>query len=347
MSLSAPLPPARTGIPVALFVVSLLVVAGGAVAATAVYLELRPAPSPSGSLTVTDDLGRTVTVPSNPSRVVALGPNIVDTMVRLGLRERLVGIDCYAPALGGLSADYTAAQIQAWNLTDSMCVQTGPSLDVEEVLNLSAQLVLFSGFVSASTVEEIQTTYRIPVVMLQPATLGGISYDVELAGKIFDEASAAGALVSQMQAILGGVTQAVGNITANGSALPTVLLTYYATPAGSQEPGYWTYGPGTFGESLIELAGASSISANATTPYPELSGSQVLASDPWGIVYGTGFGVNLTSFQEGPDWSSLSAVQAGRVWGLDSTLLTEAGPTMILAGLPDLFAIIHPGSPIG
>ena len=113
MALKAPAPnDRRPALPLQLFVALLVIVTGAAVAATAAYFELRPA-APLGPTQLTDDLGRTVTVPANPARVVVLGPSILDAMVRLGLRDRVVGVDCYAPALGGLGADYTTGQIAA------------------------------------------------------------------------------------------------------------------------------------------------------------------------------------------------------------------------------------------
>ena len=347
MSFTGPNPsprPSRRTVPVALFAVGLLIVAGGGIAATAAYFELRPATSPSGSLSITDDLGRTVSVPPNPSRVVVLAPSIVDSMVRLGLDGRIVGVDCGTPVDGGLSQDYNASQIAAWNLSSNLCVETSPSVNIDEVLNATPQLVLASTIISVSDVEEMSVTFHIPVLLLQPSTLGGILVDVTLLGQIFDASPAATHLVSQLQTVLGAAEAVVTNVSNSGTPLPTLLLTYYADPAGSPNPGYWTYGPGTFGESLIEFVGAVSISANSSIPYFELTGPQVLNAQPWGILYGTGFGVTLSTYQQGPDWSSLTAVQDQRAWEIDSNLLTEPDPTMILAGLPILLGLLHPGS---
>lgn len=338
--------PPRT-IPLALAGILLLAVGGGAVAATAIYLELQPpGPAPPGSLTLIDDLGRSVAVPTSPSRVVVLAPSIMDSMARLGLRASVTGVDCSSPAFGGLSADYDSAQVAAWNLSSSMCVQTYP-LDVEELLNLSPQLVLASTIVPVSDLESLSSTYTIPVVFLQPATIGGIASDVRLIAQIFSGPAKATALEESIDRELGNVSALDSNLTSAGIAFPTVLLTYDVNPRGSTQPGYWTFGPGTFGQSLIELAGGTSISANATLPYPELSGGQVLLADPEVVVYGTGFGVDLSSFSSGPDWGNLTAVQQGHDFAVDSTLITEPGPSMVLTGLPELVALLHPSGPGG
>ena len=322
--------------------VVLLVVAGACVAATAAYFEVRPSPAVAGDITVTDDLGRTVSVPVDPHRIAVLSPNLLDTVYRLGLRSDVVGVDCESPTDGGLSGDYSTDQIQAWNLSSSLCIQVAPSFDIEELIASEPQLVLASTIISLSDIEEVQTTYHIPVVVLAPATVGGIVTDVQIVSGVFGDPARTQPLVASLQSELGNATTLANSLLDNGTALPTVLLTYYANPSGSSDPGYYTYGPGTFGQSLVELAGGSSISANATIAYPLLSGPQVLYANPAVIVYGTGFGLDLSEYQSGPDWGELSAVTSGHVYGIDSNLVTEADPTMILSGLPALTGELHP-----
>ncbi len=332
-------PPHPRTVSGAVFVVALLVVAGVAVASTALYYELRPTTT-AGNIVVTDDLGRTVNVPTSPSRVVVLSPSIMDSMFRLGLRSHVVGVDCYTPAFGGLSADYSPDQISLWNLSSSMCIEIAPSFDTEQLLNDSPQLVLASTIVSVADVETISVTFHIPVLILQPPTLSGILLDVTLLGQIFNVASKASALNVQLQSTLGEANGLQQNLTSAGSPFPTVLATYSV-----DSNGYWSFGPGTFGQSLIELCSASSISANATLPYPELSPEVVLVSTPEFLIYGVGFGLNLTFYQQfGPQWSEIAAVQDGNAVGINSNWLTEPDPTMILEGLPQLVMILHPGN---
>jgi iron complex transport system substrate-binding protein len=328
---------------VALFAVGLLVAAGLAVTATAAYLELRPTGTggPS-SLTFTDDLGRTVTVPKNPDRVAVLSPSILDPMFRLGLRSHVVAVDCYAPAFGGLTADYSSDQVALWNLTGSMCVQVAPAFNFEALLNDTPQLVLASTLVTVAAVEEIESTYHIPVVMLQPPTLSGIEVDVTLLGDIFGRSAQAASLNGLLQEELAVAQGITTNLTNSGGTLPSVLVTYSANPVGSPSPGYYTFGPGSFGQSLIEVASAVSIAANATYPYPLLTGGQVLASDPAVIVYGTGFGLDESAYAQGPDWDQLTAVNAHTAYGMNSNFLTEPDPSMVLEGLPLLLHLLHP-----
>jgi len=331
-------PSPRRTVPLAWFVVGLVVVAGVAVVGVAGYYDYRGS-SPAGPVTVTDDLGRHVSVPSDPNRVVVLGPSIMDAMYRLGLRSHVVGVDCYAASLGGLSDDYSSDQVALWNLTPSMCVEVEPSFDTEGLLAIGPQLILAATIVSTATIEQFSDTYHIPVVILQPASLGGVLVDIQLLGEIFHVGPAASTIEDELDAELASAAALQANLTGNGTPFPTVLVTYSADANG-----YWTYGPGTFGQSLIELASGASISANSTVSWPELSGEQVLASNPEYIVYGMGFGLNESSYTDGPFWSQFTATQDGHAVGLDSNYFTEPDPSMILEGLPALIAVLHPGS---
>ena len=340
MSLNEPVPtsPPRRTVALSWFVVGLLIVAGVAIAGTAAVSGFRSTTSPAppvtpGNLSVTDDLGRNVTVPYDPARVAVLSPSIMDIMFRLGLRSHVVGVDCYAAADGGLSEDYSPDQVAQWGLFASMCIQVGPTFAPEMLENLTPDLVLASTIVSVAEVETISSTLGIPVVMLQPPTLSGILVDVSLVSEIFGQAAPAAALNGMLSLELYNATAMDATLT----SLPTVLVTYSV-----DSNGYWTFGPGTFGESLIEIAGATNIGATATTPYPEVSPAQVLVANPSAIIYGVGFGLNESTYAGGPFWSDFSAVQDGNVTGIDSNWLTEPDPTMILSGIPALIAAFHP-----
>lgn len=339
MTLNAPPVPRGRAVSVTILAIVLLVVAGVSIAATAAYFELARPPATAsgpGSVTLVDDYGRSVSVPVDPHRVVAFGPNLVDSLVRLGLRSDLVGVDCSATTYGGLLGDYSANQTEIWNLTPSMCVQAFPSLDTEELLNESPDLIVATSVVSQSGLDEFSVTYGVPVVWLVPASLDGIVSDVRLLATIFPSSTLASPLESALETTLAAASAAAANASAQPNAtLPSVLLTYYVYPSA----GYYTYGPGTFGDSLVVLAGGRNVAGGAGVPYPVLSGTDVLADNPAVIVYGTGpLGEPLSSYAQGPDWGSFNATKVP----LDVTLFTEADPTMILVGLADLTNALQP-----
>jgi iron complex transport system substrate-binding protein len=342
-------PAPRTVAP-ALFVVALLVVAGVAIAGTAAYYELHPLktstspppattppvqnnttqPKPKGptSETIVDDLGRKVTVPLNASRVVVLAPSILDILARLGLRTDVVGVGC-EPTLNGLLSVYSPNQTSNWDLSVSMCIDDFPALDDQAVANDSPDLVLASTITSAADVETLTTTYGLPVVMLAPSSLQGIVGDVALVASMYPGNAHAVPLEVTLDNLLTNASTLDTNLSDNADPIPTVLLAYYFDGGG-----YYTYGPGTFGESLIELCGGSDLASGAPLTYFEMNASVVLNDEPQVVIYGTSWndpalvsGETPANWTAAPYWSQLN----GSLHAIDVTVITEPDPTMILA----------------
>lgn len=343
MSLNSlpPKRPPRSSVSLTLAVVVLLVVAGVAVAGTAAYYELNPkSPSPGpNSVTVVDDLGRTVVAPIDPTRVVVLAPSIMDIVYRLGLRSDVVAVGCTPSIVGGILDEYSFNQTVLWNLTNSDCVTDFPSLNTEGVAALSAQLVLASTLTSAQDVATLTQTYGIPVVLLAPSTLEGVVGDVRIVSSIFPEAATtATALVSNLAQSLSNASAYVQNLSESGFTSPSVLLTYYFDSGG-----YYSYSAGSFGDSLISFAGGTNVAAGIAVVYGEVNASYVFDQQPDLIIYPTSWNDPYLVDDEtpavwngsAPYWSQL----AGAKVGVDVTILTEADPTMILA-LPALQAIV-------
>jgi len=331
--------PPSTGIaPKTVLVAAILVAAGAGLIGTAIGFELQ---SHGGRTTVVDDLGRKVAAPTNASRIVVLAPSIMDFVYRLGLRDRVVGVGCTVGIVGGMENEYSPNQTSLWGLDPSLCITDTPTLDTERVAFLDPGLVLASTITSAADVETLTTTYGLPVVVLAPTTLGGIVGDVALLAQLFPSAQGpATALEATLDSTLYNASVFESDLSANGSALPSVLVTY-----GFYGGEYYTFGEGTFGESLAELAGGSSISAGISIEYPGINASAVLAENPSAILYGTSDNDPYLVANETPAVWNTSAPYWNQLNGskipIDVTVLTEPGPSMILA-VPWYEYYLHP-----
>ncbi len=287
----------------------------------------------TGPISVVDDAGRNVTLPGPATRIVVLQPSAMDIVYRLGIRDRVVGVDCGTPSAGGVAADYTPGQIQNWSLASLPCVTWIPNLDIPVLVALQPDLVLAGPGINVASLDTITQQYGIATAYLNPTTLSGISYDVEMVGTLTGTGSAAAGLVNQMAESLAIDRSVVENLTQE----PRVFLTYYLDSGG-----YYSFGPGTFGNDLIQLAGAVSITGNdSAANVNEVSGSYILAADPSIIVVGVGFGLNVSSYSSGPDWSSFPAVQSGHVDPIDASLISEPDPSMVFS-VALLIHMFHP-----
>lgn len=328
-------------------IVVILVTAGVAVGGTAAYYALRPGPTPSAPgvgtnrTTVVDDLGRTVSAPLNASRIVVLAPSVMDIVYRLGLRDRVVGVGCTTSITGGILNEYSPNQTALWGLSNATCVTDYPDLNTAGVALLLPQLVLASTITSATAVQTLTVTYGIPVVILAPSTLEGIVRDVGLVAQMFPSTtSVAVGLEADLELALANATAFDTNLSNDNVSIPSSLLTY-----GFYSGEYYTYGPGTFGQSLIDLAGGASISAGLPLQYEGLNASSVLLDQPNVILYGTSWNdPYLVADQtpsvwasEAPYWAQLNGTKIA----VDIVIVSEADPTMVLA-LPWFLHWLHP-----
>lgn len=333
---SAPPSPPKARVPVALFAVAIVVAAAVSVGGTAAYLETRPGPA---GTTVVDDLAHPVSVPLNPHRVVVLAPNLVDLLYRLGLRGSIVGVGCDASLPGGIYNEYTPNQTALWDLSNASCVTDFPNLNTEGVALLEPEVVFASTLTPDLARQQLESVYGIPVVVLAPPTLDGIVGDVRLVAQIFPEAQAAAtSLVELLNGVLANASAYDANFSENNVSIPSVLLTYYFDGGG-----YYTYGVGTFGDSLISLAGGRNLASSSALIYGELNATVALVDQPDVILYGTSndsyvvAGQTPSVWPTAPYWSQLNGTKIA----LDVTVVTEAGPSMIL-DLPYLLHLLHP-----
>jgi iron complex transport system substrate-binding protein len=299
-------------------------------------------PVANTTVTVVDDAGRSVTVLGVPDRIIVLGPSVMDILFRLGLRADVVGVDGGSAAAGGVYDDYTAGQVANWSLASVPVITWNPTLDVQTVLALDPDLVIAGSGFSLSQLETLQNDDGIPCLYLNPPTLAGIEYDVTIVGDVMRVNATAQALNEQMEAAM--VVDAA-EVTNNITFVPSVLLTYYP-----DSEGYWSFGPGSFGNDLLLDAGATSITANDTAAADaEVSGSYVLAANATAIIVGTGFGLTVQNYSQSPDWSLFGAVQAGHVFAMNAVYMSEPDPTMVFE-LATFITILHPelsgGSPL-
>jgi iron complex transport system substrate-binding protein len=297
--------------------------------------------SSKGSVTVVDDAGRSVTVKGVPDRIISMSPSVTDILFRLGLRADIVGVDGGPSSAGGVYDDYTSGQVTNWSLASLPVITWSPTLDVQTALALDPDLLIAGIGFSLPQLESFQSTSGVPCLYLNPPTLAGIEYDDTIVGAVTRTNATADAVNAQLESSMVADASEIVNI----STVPSVLLTYYPDSGG-----YWSFGPGSFGNDLLLDAGAISISANDTYANDaELSGTYVLAANPAAIIVGTGFGLTEQNYSQSPDWSSFGAVTAGHVFSMNAIYLTEPDPTMVL-NLATLITLLHPelsgGSPL-
>jgi ABC-type Fe3+-hydroxamate transport system substrate-binding protein len=266
------------------------------------------------SRVVTDEIGRTVTVPDHPHRVVCLVPSITDTVFALGSGDDVVAVSDYTT--------YPPAALKK----PSIGSLVKPS--IETILSFHPDLVLGLSIPgSTETASQLQTV-GVPVYLVDPHGLSGILRSVGSVGEALNR-------VPQAAALNASLSKRIEAVRAHAAGKPVlqVLVPVWYDPI-------ITIGKHAFISEIIETAGARSVTDDLLPDWPEVSMETVVTRAPEALVLIRGAKISVEMLRKQPGWSSLPAIQAGKVYYVDSGI-QEPSPVAIDA-LEEIAREFHP-----
>ena len=330
--------PARTtrAIPVLLLVLATVLAACAGPAATASTPPVTPGPSaaatpaptaaPAFPAAITDDEGTSVTIATEPQRIVTLTPAATETLFALGVGDRIVGkaedILLYPP---------DAAAVPDVEKFDGSAV----TVDIEKIVAAKADLVIAGGnFGTPPDAVQRLRELGLPVVVVYAPSVATVLDDIELLGRAVGRSEEAAAITQRMSDAFAAVETAVA-----GESRPRVYYEIDATGA--------FYGPAddSFLAEMISMAGGDPITTGSPDKY-DISGERLLQTDPEVILLAdAAYGVTAADVAGRPGWSTMTAVKTGDIRPIDDTMITRPGPRLFL-GLALLASTIHPDTTI-
>ena len=267
---------------------------------------------------VTDQVGRTLVVPENPTRVIALAPSITEIIYDLGQEKRLVGV-----------TQYSTYPSEAELLPR---VGSYVRLDIEKIVALKPDLCLATKDGNPKHIVDKIVSLGIPVYVINPQNLQQIMDTITRLGSLLHAEQTAAALVSDMEKRIRQVQARVKNRPDR----PRVFFQIDAEPLFSA-------GTNTFIHELIELAGGINTTAGEVS-YPRYSWEDIIVLQPEIVLISSMAGglapeYLLNSWKK---WELLSAVKNDQIFVVDAELFDRPTPRLI-NGLEVIAAIIHPG----
>ncbi|MEJ2641036.1 MAG: cobalamin-binding protein [Desulfosarcinaceae bacterium] len=267
--------------------------------------------------TVTDQLGRRVTVPERPARVVALAPSITEIIFDLGCQDRLVGVTRYS--------DYPP---QAKTLPQ---VGSYVQLNLEKIAALRPDLCIAVKDGNPIAVVRRMESLHIPVYAVDPRDFAAIGTTVIEIGRLLGAEDAARAITADMESRINRVEARVAKLPSRPKVFFQIGISPIVAP-----------GTNTFIHELIALAGGINVTAGPV-PYPRISREQILALAPEVVIITSmarhqGFEQVKAQWRR---WSDLPAVRSNRIHVVDSNLFDRATPRLV-EGLEQLARLIHP-----
>jgi iron complex transport system substrate-binding protein len=272
-------------------------------------------------MTVTDDLGRTITIDKAPQRIVSLAPSNTEILFDLGLGDKVVGDTTYD--------DYPAAAL------DKPHVGGYSDIDIEKVVSLAPDLILAEDIDKADIIPALEKL-GFKVYALVPHNLDEIEASVSTIGRLTGANAAAKTIVSQMQSNIKVITDKTSKLTAAQN--PRVLYVIWQDPimsSGSDTP-IWD---------MIDKAGGTNVCPDETG-YPTISMESVIADNPQVVICNVdnsyaGGNAPLVFFQTEPRLKGIAASVSGKVYGIDASLTNRPVPR-IIQGFEWMAAMIHP-----
>ncbi len=271
----------------------------------------------SPAKTVTDQLGRNLTVSDDPQRVVSLAPSITEIIFALGQEHRLKGVTQFS--------DYPP---QAAELPK---VGSYIHPDLERILALRPDLCIAVKDGNPKEVADRLESLKIPVYAIDPKNLEEVAQTVLNIGGLLNADVKASVVAENMRSRI----QHIKSLVSKAETGQGVFFQIGISPIVS-------VGTDTFIHELIGLAGGKNLAAGPV-PYPRFSREQILALAPDVIIVTsmTRGGMFEQIKAEWQRWPDIPAVRNNRIFIVDSNLFDR--PTPRLAdGLEVLAKLLHP-----
>jgi iron complex transport system substrate-binding protein len=264
-----------------------------------------------------DEVGRRVSVPEYPRRIISLSPSITEILFSLGLEERIVGVSNHS--------DFPPRALAKPRVGSYI------SPSVERTISLNPDLIVATAAGNPREFVERVETLGLTVYTVYPKDFDGILRSISHIAAIAGAERSGARVVGEMRRRKRRILQLTRD-----RPRPTVFLQIGTAPIV-------TVGKGSFANDLISLAGGRNIAGGEPVKYPRYSIEEILVKAPDVIIITSmnPRGNSQELAQGWKRWKTIPAVKRGRVFVIDSDLVDLPSPR-IIDGLEAIAGVLHP-----
>ena len=264
---------------------------------------------------ISDDTGRTLSIPNRPQKIVSIAPNITEIIFAVGGGDKLVA--------RSQACDYPS------KVQEKAFITTYPSVDLEEIKATQGDLIITTDEIfSGRDIELIERT-GIPVYLQSYRKLEDVFRGIKKIGELSGNRAKANYLSDSLELIVERVADSTRD-----------LIKYNTAILISQQPLKVVGGSGFLHE-LLELAGGKNAFADNERSYPETTAEQLLFLQPEVLIIPSRdqqIYAELLSMY--PALQDLPASINKQVYLIDPDLVYRPGPRMV-RGLIEMTSILH------
>jgi len=265
-------------------------------------------------LKVVDSYNRTVTIDTEPKRVITIAPNIAETVYALNKGEALVGRSDYDDYPAQISKVATLGQL------------TNPS--IEKIVELKPDVVIASTHFGKDIVKKLEDLNIKIIVLYGQDNFDGVYNTITKVGEVLNANEKAKTLVQDMK-------KKVENIVAKVKTAQKPSV-YYVVGFG--KAGDYTAGKDTFIGNMLEMAGGNNAAKDVVGW--KYSIEKLVEKNPDILIcskdYGSKKGIEATT-----GYKDLKAVKGKKLLEMDQNIVDRQGPRLA-DGLEALAKLIHP-----
>ncbi|GAA4005577.1 helical backbone metal receptor [Hymenobacter fastidiosus] len=250
---------------------------------------------------LTDDLGRPVSVPAQPRRIMALAASMTEMLYAVADTATIIGRTQVC--------DYPRAALR------KPIVNSYP-LDLEGLVKLHPDVVFtVDGITSLDDAARLQKL-GIPVYFQKYDKVTDVLRGLRDLGRILDRVPQARRYTDSLAAELNQLQ----SIAAATPVRPRVLAITWQDPI-------YVYGQNTLFTDKISVAGGqNAVTEKFPQPYPALTREYILQLNP-DVLLGGSFGkLDSTFFRKYPELKRIKAYQTRRVFAITGDLMERPGP---------------------
>lgn len=272
---------------------------------------------------VTDDLGRTVLIPTKINRAISLAPSLTENIFAVGAGDRLVGVTTFC--------NYPEEAKSIAKIGDTM------NPNMESIIALKPDVVFVS---TASQIETFTKTLEangIAVYVTNPAGPVDVIRNLNDFGRLFGTDETAERLTNSLTERINAVTNNVGfvkNRKEDGFQNPFRPIKTFVQI--SKEP-LFTIGKASFLNEWLYMAGAFSVTNNVETAYPKLSKETAVGLVPEVILLSD----SEDNREPNDALKNSPAMKTGRVYKINADIISRPGPRLVDA-LEQIAKDLHP-----
>ncbi len=268
----------------------------------------------------TDRAGNPIAVPAEVKRIVSLAPSFTETLIDLGLSDRIVAIDKQATALAGVNP--------AWPVFDLM------TPDAEKILQLKPDVIIATGMSMVDNEDPfkpISDTGVCVIYIPSSDSIKGIQEDLMFIGAVTGTTDNAQKLVDKMQA-------GIDSVAAIGKTVSEKKKVYFEIGAA---PYMYSFGSGVFLNEMIELIGAENVFANEKS-WLSVSEESALAANPDVILTNVNYIPEpVAEIKARAGWDVMKAVKDGQVFYIDN-MASSLPDHNIVKALNEMAKAVYP-----